>query len=444
MPALSIMYIPQKRDLSRKNNIFIICASIILFLLSASAICYFGARWLRQRHYEPKYIPGQYFKRKWKNWCPGSASYGQVPNQNTTTTNHDTSYHGGGGLTSEMTTTHAADNNVRRETSIRSIMTLPPYSASPKPTEQVVAREGERGGMDMVVEFPETQDEQENRREEQMEALYQLRVQRRQQVADRESRRLERREARARGDSRRLEELAAESRARNNNRLRGDSSTSISASAVIAEHQSRERDRRISSVSYADIGHVRHDGSRLRADSHDSDHHPLLQDASLDSSSPSLNDNFMRSRGESMASSIMTTDTAATEFDHWGLRPTSTRGSSHPITQPDEEDITALTVTPPPPEYDHLEWGEAPAYESPIRERREDSESERPPPLLTRLPSIHVNLASPISFSPVTPTEPQSHGVNNGSSNPPDSPQTGNDVSSVQTGTTDGHSTVSR
>lgn len=434
------MYIPQKRALSQKNSIFLICAATILFVLASCTIGYFGARWLRQRHYEPKYIPGRFFKRKWKQWYPGSASYGQVPNQSTTGADNDTSYRGGGGNNPEMTTAAAADN-VRRETSVRSIITLPPYSASPKPTEQIVAREGERGGMDMVVEFPETQDEQESRREDQMDALYQLRVQRRQELADRESRRRERREARARGDSVRLEQLAAESRARNNRR-RGDSNTSLSASAVIAEHQSRERDRRISSVSYADIGRVRHDGSRLRADSHDSDHHPLLQNASLNTSSPSLADpSSMHSRVESMASSIMTADTAATEIDQWGLRPTSTRGSGRPVSQADEEDIGTSNIVPPPPEYDYLDWGDAPAYESPIRERA--AESERLPPLLTRLPSIHVNISSPITISPVTPTGPHSREVDNGPPTPTDSMRARSEVSDIQTGSTASQAPVS-
>ncbi|KAJ5733203.1 hypothetical protein N7533_013650 [Penicillium manginii] len=413
------MYIPQKRDLSRKNGIFIICASIILFFLASAAISYFLARWLRQRHYEPKYIPGQYFKRKWKQWCPGSASYGQVYNPNAGTAENGTSYRGGGGINPEMTTADAANTNVRRETSIRSIITLPPYSASPKPTEQVVAREGERGGMDMVVEFPETQDEQETRREDQMDALYQLRVQRRQQAADRETRRNERRAARARGDSVRLEELAAESRARNN-RARGESNTSLSASAVIAEHQARERDRRISSVSYADIGHVRHDGSRLRADSHDSDHHPLLQNASLNTSSPSLLTNGR---------------CAPRQHEDQATHPPQT----------DEQDIGNLNIVPPPPEYDHLEWGDAPAYESPTRERAE--QSNRPAPLLTRLPSIHVNIASPITMSPVFSSGLPPREDNNQTPTPPDSIPARSEVSHTQaehTGSTDNHPIVSR
>lgn len=290
------------------------------------------------------------------------------------------------------------NNGPRRETSIRSIMTLPSYSASPKPTEQVIAREGERAGMDMVVEFPETAEEEEARRDDQMEALYQLRVQRRQELADREARRRERREARARGDSIRLEQLNEESRARTRRRREAtESNTTNSVSAIIADHRSRERDRRIASVSYAAIGHVRHDGSRLRADSHasDCDHHPLLQNAAMHASSPSLIDPpSNRSRVQSFASTL------SNEVDPLGLRPTSTRESSiRPVSQAVEEgDLGTLNI-PPPPEYDHLDWGEAPAYESPVNQQ-----DERQLPTIMRLPSIHVNISSPITFSPITPT----------------------------------------
>lgn len=297
----------------------------------------------------------------------------------------------------------ATGAGVQRETSVRSIMTLPAYSASPKPTEQIVAREGEREGMDMVVEFPETPDELEARREEQMESLYQLRLQRRQELAEREARRQERREARARGDSARLEQLAQESRARSSRRREASTSTtSLNASTITAEQQSRERGRRISTVSYASIGNVRHDGSRLRADSHDSDHHPLLQTAT-GQSSPSLRDPSSRnSRVQSLASSIISASTANTEFDPLMLRPTSTCGSGRPVSQTDEGDLGTLNI-PPPPDYEHLEWGDAPAYESPVREQNDGPQQL---PQLTRLPSIHVNVNSPMVLSPVSPVHP--------------------------------------
>ncbi|KAJ5095968.1 hypothetical protein NUU61_005324 [Penicillium alfredii] len=404
------MYIPQKRDTTNKNNVFIICAACIIFVLSVCVIVYFGSRYLRQQYHEPKYIPGQYLKRKWKQWCPGSASYGQVPSPAAGNADQDTSYRGGGQSGPEMNTT-----GVQRETSVRSIMTLPAYSPSPKPTEQIIAREGERNGMDMVVEYPETAEEQEARREEQMDALYQLRLQRRQELAEREARRRDRREARARGDSARLEQLAVEARARSQRtRPENSSSTSVNASTVMAEHQSRERERRISSVSYASIGHVRHDGSRLRADSHDSDHHPLLQHATINESTPSLEDpTSMHSRVESFASSTRTTSTLAADPD-LSLTPSVTGGSSRPLSQADDGDLGASDI-PPPPEYDHLDWGDAPAYESPITER---NEGLRRLPSLAPLPAIQVNVASPLATSPVTPTASHQHERENEPSTP--------------------------
>lgn len=382
--------------------------SVVLFGLAVSALSFFLARYLRQRYYEPKYIPGKKLKRKWKQWCPGNASYGQVPTQAAANgDNNDTSYRGAHGPGPEMTTTTA--DGVRRETSVRSIITLPPYQASPQPTEQIIAREGEREGMDTVVEFPETAEEQESRREEQMEALYQIRVQRREEQAEREAHRQARREARDRGDTVRLGQLAAESRARNSRRREANNSTtSLTASGVVAEHQHRERERRISSVSYAELGHVRHDGSRVRADSHESDHHPLLQNAAVNASSPSLADPMsMTSRVQSFASSIMTTDTTGTEAEPLVLRPTSTHGSGRPTSQGDEGDLGALNI-PPPPDYDHLDWGAAPAYESPVRGRGEGP----------HLPAIQVDIASPNNVSPVTPTGSESRQFENGPSTP--------------------------
>jgi hypothetical protein len=298
---------------------------------------------------------------------------------------------------------------VQRETSIRSIMTLPPYSSSPKPTEQVIAREGERGGMDMVVEYPETAEEQENRREQQMDSLYQLRVQRRQELADREARRRERREARDRGDTIRLEQLNAETRERAQ-RHRAGTNSAVDVSTAVADQQARERERRISSVSYAELGRVRHDGSRLRADSHnseshDSDRRPLLQNDNASSFAPSFDPN---SRVQSVASSIMSESTAATDLDP--LAPATTHGSTRSGLQTDEEDLGTLNI-PPPPEYDHLDWGDAPAYQSPVAEQGEYNQL----PAINRLPSIHVNLPTSTPASPVTPTQSQFPSIDEGS-----------------------------
>ena len=57
-------------------------------------------------------------------------------------------------------------NGVDRNTSIRSVMTLPAYSSAARENERVLGREGERAGMDNVIELPETQDEEEMQRDE--------------------------------------------------------------------------------------------------------------------------------------------------------------------------------------------------------------------------------------------------------------------------------------
>ena len=117
-----------------------------------------------------------------------------------------------------------------------------------------------------MVEHPETAEEEEGRREEEMESLYQIRLQRRQEIADREARRQERRDARARGDQATLERLRQEST------LRAQERDLSGTAAMIAEHQSKSRERRVGSVSYAELGVARHDGTRIRANRSEEQH----------------------------------------------------------------------------------------------------------------------------------------------------------------------------
>src|ERR1035438_5580475 len=127
-------------------------------------------------------------------------------------------------------------------------MTLPAYNPSASQNEQVLGREGERGGIDVVIEFPETVDEEEQQREAEMEALYQVRLARRRENEEREERRRLRREARERGDFVALREISE--------RQRTASATSAGPTVeeLRAEHDriKRERQRAVSSVSYAD------------------------------------------------------------------------------------------------------------------------------------------------------------------------------------------------
>lgn len=283
-------------------------------------------------------------------------------------------------------------------------MTLPAYSQNANESETVLGREGERANIDTVVEFPETQDEEETRREDQMESLYQIRLQRRREVAEREERRRERREARERGDFARLEELRRESRARANNESTSsinaaNGGLSVSAATMIVEHQSRGRDRRVSSVAYGDLGLARHDGTRIRANSNESERGGLLDNAApmgddVSSLHPSTlgRPSHHRERSGSSALSISTnasdieptppttqagSTTQARNSDSTGTdssSPTANRFTPDDSTEGDgdisESRIPATTTTatsdtntPQPPDYSPpSEWGEAPAY----------------------------------------------------------------------------------
>ncbi|QDS72813.1 hypothetical protein FKW77_006653 [Venturia effusa] len=316
-----------------------------------------------------------------------------------------------GGFTVGATITNTIAGGVDRNTSVRSVMTLPAYSSAPRASEQVIAREGERGGVDVVLEFPETIDEEEQRRDHEMESLYQIRAARRAEQAEREERRIARREARARGDYAELQRLQAEARRRAESATSGDTVTSA---ALIAQHQAnqQERERRVSAVQYGNLGVLRHDGTRLRAGSTDSDNRPLL-DSGASISGHSLNPS-LHTRGRS-ASSLSSWGRGSSEtqrpdndgFEFVSLEPTrsrasSTSGLSHLSHAPSSaEEVADLGVQIPaeqPPEYE-----DAPAYTSPIATRppgggfgRQDSGPPRLPSL-TAVPSIEITAFSPIS-----------------------------------------------
>lgn len=168
---------------------------------------------------------------------------------------------------------NSGQDGVNRNTSVRSVMTLPAYRPKAIDTEQVIGREGERDGIDTVVELP-TAEEDEAMREDEMNALYQIRLARRQQIAEREQRRQERREARERHDHRALEDI------RDRARVASQQATTQVEELRDAHNQIKQsRQRAVSSVSYADVGLVRADGTRLRANSAESERIGLLSDA---------------------------------------------------------------------------------------------------------------------------------------------------------------------
>lgn len=171
---------------------------------------------------------------------------------------------------------------VDRNTSVRSIMTLPAYRTKANDNEQVLGREGERDGVDVVVDMPSVE-EHEALREDEMETLYQIRLARQDQIAQRDERRQLRREARSRGDMVALRELSERARAASQSHVVED----------LREEQQRlrtQRSRAVSSVSYEQLGVVSHDGTRLRANSQESERRGLLSDAAsiaLSARSPS-------------------------------------------------------------------------------------------------------------------------------------------------------------
>ena len=161
--------------------------------------------------------------------------------------------------TQQPTELSAAGNTFDRNTSVRSVITLPAYNATLNPSERLIAREGERAGVDTVIEFPETAEEEEARREEDMEALYQIRQVRRQEIEEREERRRDRQAARTAGDWARLEQLRLQSQLRA--RARAESAASAASSttslapaagsgSMIIEHNARY------SISYSSVSSV--------------------------------------------------------------------------------------------------------------------------------------------------------------------------------------------
>lgn len=302
---------------------------------------------------------------------------------------------------------------VDRNTSVRSVMTLPAYSPAARDNERILGREGERAGMDNVVELPETADEEERLREEEMESLYQIRLARRIETADREARRQARREARERGDVQALADI----------RRRAEEAADLSVSQMlIAEHQAntQSRDRRVSSVAYGDLGVARHDGTRLRANSSESDNRPLLDSAASISGQSNRSrahtnnphdideSRGLHLRGLSVTSLSHSIDSrASSEFDF----PEASRSNSQSNGNSDDFEVVSLnpvrsysgsrvpTPTIEIPREQAPAYEDPPTYESPVT-----TGAPRLPNLnLERLPSIQITTEpTPVDERPHT------------------------------------------
>lgn len=180
-------------------------------------------------------------------------------------------------------------------------MTLPVYRPKATDNEQVLGREGERDGIDVVVEM-RTAEEEEALRDEEMEALYQIRAARRRQIAEREERRRQRQQAREAHDAVALRELREQTR---NTATRNTSELED----LRGEHDRIRgtRQRAVSSVSYADVGIARADGTRVRANSTESTERVGL----LSDTASIAADSLFRRRDRS-ASATLSIDTSLT------------------------------------------------------------------------------------------------------------------------------------
>jgi hypothetical protein len=361
-------------------------------------------RALRSRHPNPKYIPTPFLKRLWTDWKVSSYRRGddryQLDDDDYTSTGRasriregqdDDAIGEGQSHQSAQAANReagAAIGGVDRNTSVRSVMTLPVYRPRAADTERVLGREGERDGIDMVVELP-TAEEEETLREEEMDALYQIRLARRRQIAEREERRRLRQEARDRNDFLTLDQLRADARA-----AAGSNSQEVDELRRTHGRIRDSRQRVVSSVSYHDVGVARHDGTRIRANSTESERVGLLSDtASIALSARSASGSaaetlsHRRERSTSSALSIDTThgpeqhgspniSTGGSTFSHqivaWARsrgnsgattpRPASSQraGSSPELIDAEDGDLGDADMPPTsPPGYDEVSLDEA-------------------------------------------------------------------------------------
>lgn len=267
----------------KSQNAGLVVAGILGGTLCIGAIIYY-IRKLRMRYPNPKYVPTPFLKRLWTNWKvkPTDHRYQHADDEDADAAAPRTrrmarlrepeTIQAGAGSTNRTDTAAGVDRN----TSIRSVMTLPAYNPQARETEQVLGREGERGGIDVVVEMPTAEDEEELR-ENEMSTLYQVRLARNRQIEERSEYRQLRREARQRNGSSNAEELRRQAR----EAREASERHAQEVEELRREHEriKNTRQRAVSSVSYDGLGVARADGTRIRANSIESERMGLLSDA---------------------------------------------------------------------------------------------------------------------------------------------------------------------
>ncbi|CZT09649.1 hypothetical protein WAI453_004684 [Rhynchosporium graminicola] len=377
---------------------------------------FYMLRRTRVHHKNPKYIPTPFLKKAWQKWNPSPSHY-KLPNANESlepvSARNARSSHPPNSFDAAAVATAGVDRN----TSVRSVMTLPAYRPNALGNEQVLGREGDRGGIDVVIEFPENQDDEESRREEEMEALYQVRLARRRENEEREERRRLRREARERGDQVALRELSARAR------TASGASAGQTVEELRAEHEriKKERQRAVSSVSYGDLGVARHDGTRLRANSQESERQGLLGDAASIAASSRYH------HRERSTSSILSIDTQTSDLPSPGLtrsRAASNvesprRGSHQTDRRPSASNEGRAGSSPEMIEHEDIPPSSPPGYENISLDTANDEYHHAPlePPPVYTSPTLargeeHPTTDSSLppattSSTPVSPLSPE-------------------------------------
>lgn len=332
----------------------------------------------------------------------------------------------------------AASGNVDRNTSVRSVMTLPAYRPDAAQNEQVIGREGERDGIDVIVDLP-TEEEVEALRDEEMESMYQIRLARRQLIDEQQQRRVERQGARTRGDVAALADIRSRTRAANN-------STVIDDLRQEMERAKENRNLSVSSVSYADVGLARHDGTRIRANSTESERVGLLSDAgNIAVSDVRLSQQHSRVMSESSVIS-MDSNFPSPALTRSAEAPSEARAGSSPelveadladeampppgyedvslVDDDDFQDGSILPTQEPPPDYPGHHRSESqrsrrnetsPSLES---ASSQDGSTERDERRISRgvggipqLPSLRIRDLPPITVEPPSARPPERENV---------------------------------
>ncbi|RVD86282.1 uncharacterized protein DFL_004566 [Arthrobotrys flagrans] len=374
----------------------VIAIVVIIGIIILGFLTYIILRSIRLRYKDPKYLPGSWLKKKWQNWdVVGYQAAGGNNSSSSRSQNQARMLNRVARSRANLEANRALD----RQNSVRSVITLPPYrEMAEMDLERTIGREGEREGLDTIVQFPETAEEEEDRREERMQAMYELRLQRRAQRAARE----------ARSGNGSVTTLGNE---RNNNE--NGSSVSLTAMDMEAGGSGRtaselttailnDRTRRLSEVSYGDVGYARHDGSRVRSTSTNrnngtsSDSQPLLADNATGGSTG------RRSR----AGSMLSLNTNVTD----GRGSMDRRDSAEMLTG---ADVSQARL---PPSYDGLDWGDAPPYMSPVSPpARSESAATRRRPVPGQAAEQPGNLNVPLvrvigASNPNSPMSPRGPG----------------------------------